>query len=170
MLKKDFIFLGYIIKKHGFKGEFNIKLNYTDFVKKIDHIFIETNNNSVPFFIQKFILKNKNIGLMKLEDINDENQVKNLIGKKVFLNKSFVKVNNTNKIDLIEYNVFDIKHGEIGKVSEIIQNKSQEILVVKQNKNEIFIPLINKFIIEIKNNTIYLDTPNGLIELYLKQK
>ena len=107
---------------------------------------------------------------MKLEDINDENQVKNLIGKKVFLNKSFVKINNTNKIDLIEYNVFDIKHGEIGKVSEIIQNKSQEILVVKQNKNEIFIPLINKFIIEIKNNTIYLDTPNGLIELYLKQK
>ena len=112
---------------------------------------------------------NKELKNFRISNLDQKYQLlKNLkvdfiINKK--FNKKFSKIKSLDFVKNINSEVVCL----IGVLEHM--NYPREFLnVVKQNKNEIFIPLIKKFIIEIKNNTIYLDTPNGLIELYLKQK
>ena len=51
MKKEECFFLGIISKKHGYKGDVNIKLdvNASEKYKELDYLFIDLNGNLVPF-------------------------------------------------------------------------------------------------------------------------
>ena len=72
MKKEECFFLGIISKKHGYKGDVNIKLNVnaSEKYKELDYLFIDLNGNLVPFFISSLRFKNHNIALVKFEDVN----------------------------------------------------------------------------------------------------
>ena len=74
MNKSDAFYLGYISRKHGYKGALNIKLDVSTFkeLKELDFLFIDLNKSLVPFFIEELSFKNNNFIIVKLEDINDE--------------------------------------------------------------------------------------------------
>jgi len=70
---------------------------------------------------------------------------------------------------LIDFNVIDKTHGNIGTVQQYINNPSNPILLVKNNLKEILIPYHEDLIdrIRLKKREIYIDAPDGLIDLYL---
>ena len=51
MKKEEYFFLGYISRKHGYKGAFNIKLEVAARYEELDCLFIEINGNLVPFLL-----------------------------------------------------------------------------------------------------------------------
>ena len=72
--------------------------------------------------------------------------------------------------EIIGYNVVDSKYGDIGLIIKVDDKSSQSIFIVKNKGKEILIP-INDNIIETinrENKTVYISSPNGLIDLYLK--
>ncbi len=169
MKKEDCFFLGYISRKHGYKGEFNIKLESTPKYKELGHLFIDMNGSLVPFFIDSFRMKKENIVLAKLEDVDTEAAVQALIGKEVYLPIEFLDESTQNELHaLIGFEVIDATHGNIGKVTDILDNSAQELFQIDNGTQEILIPITEKFIQKIENNTIYLQTPEGLIDLYLE--
>ena len=85
MKKEEHFFLGYISRKHGYKGAFNIKLEAAATYEEVDYLFIKINGSFVPFFIDSFGLKKREIALVKLEDVKTEQEAKELIGKEVSL-------------------------------------------------------------------------------------
>ena len=92
-----------------------------------------------------------------------------LKGKEVFLPLEFIKENQHNKLAaLIGFEVIDSKHGNIGKVTEILDNTAQELFQISNGDQEFLIPITEEFIQKIEGNTIYLETPEGLIELFLE--
>ena len=168
MNKEDYFFLGCISRKHGYKGNVNIKLETPAKYKELAHILIELKGALVPFFISSFHLKNKNIALVKFEDVNSEQDAQALVGKKVYLPLKFLDEKEQNKLaKLIDFEVIDAKHGYIGKVTNILDNTAQELFQINNGEKEFLIPIIEEFIQKIEGNTIYLETPEGLIELYL---
>ena len=169
MKKEDCFFLGYISRKHGYKGEFNIKLESTPKYQELGHLFIDMNGNLVPFFIDSFQMKKENIALAKLEDVDTEAAVQKLIGKEVYLSIEFLDESTQNKLHaLIGFEVIDATHGKIGKVTDILDNSAQELFHIDNGSQEILIPITEEFIQKIEKNTIYLQTPEGLIDLYLE--
>ena len=63
MKRGSCFFLGYISRKHGYKGDVNIKLETPSKYKELAHMFIELNGGLVPFFIDSFRLKKKTLPL-----------------------------------------------------------------------------------------------------------
>ena len=169
MKKEDCFFLGYITRKHGYKGDVNIKLETPSKYKELAHMFIELNGLLVPFFIDSFRLKKENIALVKFEDINSEEEAHVLIGKEVFLPLEFIDKSQQNELAaLIGFEVIDTKYGNIGKVTDILDNSAQEIFQISNGDQEFLIPITENFIQKVDSNTIFLETPEGLIDLFLE--
>ena len=169
MKKEECFFLGYISRKHGYKGDVNIKLETPAKHKELAHMFIELNGGLVPFFIDSFRLKKENIALVKFEDVDSEEDAQALVGKKVFLPLELLDESQQNELAaLIGFEVIDSKHGNIGKVTDILDNTAQELFQIKNEEREFLIPITEEFIQKIENNTIYLQTPEGLIDLFLE--
>jgi len=169
MKKEDCFFLGYISRKHGYKGDVNIKLETPAKYRELAHMFIELNGILVPFFIDSFRLKKENIALVKFEGIDSEEDTKSIIGKEVFLPLEFIVENQQKELAiLIGYEVIDSKHGKIGKVTDILNNTAQELFQISNEDQKFLIPITEEFIQKIESNTIYLESPEGLIELFLE--
>ena len=172
MNKESCFCVGYISKKIGFRGKISIKINIgkpKDYLHT-DFIYIDIENQLIPFKVTSCSPK-KNIFLeLKIEDINDEKSIEKLLNKNIFLNRKYLKKENTEHLTIdkfIDYSVFNQKE-KIGLVVKIIKQKSQNLIIVESNqKKEILIPLVANFIKEIdeKNKTLSLDLPKGLIDL-----
>jgi 16S rRNA processing protein RimM len=172
MNKSDAFYLGYISRKHGYKGALNIKLDVSSFkeLKELDFLFVEINKSLVPFFIETLSFKNNNFIIVKLEDINDDSEAESLIGKSCYISNE--KAPDTKDLlirSYIGYSIIDSNHGDIGVIENISTNTAQDLFQIDFNGKKILIPIIEDFIVKIeqKNKTIHLKTPNGLIDLYL---
>jgi 16S rRNA processing protein RimM len=75
-----------------------------------------------------------------------------------------------NIYDFIDYTVIDTKYGNIGKVRKIIDIQNNPLMVVLYDETDILIPKQNDFIISLdkRKREIHINTPDGLIELFLK--
>ena len=132
-------------------------------------MFIELNRGLVPFFIDSFRLKKENIALVKFEDVDSEEDAQALVGKEVFLPLEFIDESQQKELaSLIGFEVTDSKHGNIGKVTDILDNTAQEIFQISNGDQEFLIPITEEFIQKIESNAIYLETPEGLIDLFLE--
>ena len=72
--------------------------------------------------------------------------------------------------EVIGFDVLDTRLGNIGKITAINDSGAQPLLKSIKNGTEILIPLIDDFIIALDraNKTITLETPEGLVDLYLQ--
>lgn len=173
MNKKSFFCIGFVSKKIGFRGKISVKIstgnpkNYLE----IDFIYINIDNQLIPYKVNSSITK-KNIFLeIKLEDIDNETEVNSLLKKEVFIKKNkYQKGDEFHNHELINYRVFNLNKN-IGLIKELIHQKSQKLIVVNdEKKQEILIPFVEEFIKEIdsENKILKLKLPAGLLDLNFK--
>jgi 16S rRNA processing protein RimM len=171
MIKEDCFFLGKISRKHGYKGEVNIKLDVSSSpkFKELGHLFIDMDGSLVPFFISSFRFKNNGIVLIKFEDINSDEDASTLINKETYLTLDFLPEDESPFVGVINFSISDLKHGVLGKIVNIQDNSGQQLFIIDFKGKEIMIPIAEPFIhkIDKENKQIVLDTPDGLIDLYL---
>lgn len=171
MKKEDCFFLGYFSSKHGFRGGLNLKLDVTptNEIMGLNHLFIQIDNDLVPFFIQSFKIKNNNIALLFLDEIDCEDRAHRLIGKQAYASKEYFPESDTDSIKkYIGYRAIDINKGNIGVIEEILFLKGQNLFRIIHNDDEILIPHVEAFIIRASDDKkeIVFNTPEGLIEMY----
>ena len=171
MEKQDCFLLGTIFKLHGYKGDVNIyndndiPLVYTD----IEFLYIEDNNELIPYFAESVRPKKKQVLLVKLEYVDSEEQALEILKQKVYLpNKFLPEMGNVNPHKLIVgFEVIDNKLGKIGKVDFVNDKTAQKLIIVKDGSKELFIPFHEHFIKEIdtKNHKIIVEIPEELMNL-----
>ena len=171
MEKQNCFLLGTIFKLHGYKGDVNIyndndiPLVYTD----IDFFYIEENNELIPYFAESVRPKKKQVLLVKLEDVDSEEQALKILKRKVYLpNKFFPELENINPDKLIVgFDVIDNTLGKIGKVDFINDKTAQKLIIVKDGSKELFIPFHEQFIKEIdtENQKIIVEIPEELMNI-----
>lgn len=175
MRREECFALGKIIRKHSFKGEIVAKFD-TDHpasYEKLESIFLDIRGELVPFFIESFTLLPKGVRL-KFEDIDDETDAENLVGRTLYLHESMLPEASEGEVfihEIIGYAVIDATHGNIGTLDSVIEGK-QDLLVVKHPSEAIiYIPWVkDEIVTEIDKSTkrIHVNTPEGLVELYLE--
>ena len=70
---------------------------------------------------------------------------------------------------MIDFTIIDDVFGEIGKISSIRENNSQDLFIVNYKNEEVLIPIHDEFIKKVDRlkSQIIVKTPDGLIELYI---
>jgi len=171
MEKKDCFFIGSIFKLHGYKGkiilfnENSISLNFD----KIKYLLIEKDGILIPFFLNKINSYKSDNFLIKFEDINSENQAKELLKCKVYTSKNLIFQSEENSLEkqILGFKIIDKEFGELGNIEIIDNQSSQALIFVKNNNKEFCFPLNNQFIdsIEIEQKVVYTKIPKEIIDL-----
>lgn len=173
MQKSDCFLLGRITKKHSFKGELVIHLD-TDQPEKyqnLESVFLDYKGELVPFFIIECLWTGGQKLRVRFEDIETETEAERYINTELFLPLSFLPKLDGNQFYFHEvegFNAVDEEHGDIGIIETVSDENFQPLFIIKHGEKEILIPAIDTFISKIDRTekTIFLKTPEGLIDLF----
>ncbi|RNC87766.1 MAG: 16S rRNA processing protein RimM [Winogradskyella sp.] len=174
-MKKDACFyLGKIVKKYSFKGELLAKLDTDEpeLYANLDAIFIDLRGNLVPFFIESSQLHKSDLLRIKFEDVDSENDAEALLKSDLYLPLNLLPNLEGNKFyfhEVIGFTITDQNFGEVGIITSINDSTAQALFVIDRNGTEILIPMNDEFIIKVDraHKTIEVNTPKGLIDLYI---
>ena len=172
--KDKYFQLGKIIKTYSYRGEMVIHLetdnprNYAS----MEMFFMNIEDSLVPWFISHIDIRG-DLATVKVHDIDELEKAREFVGRSIYLpieKLGALKGEEFYFHEVIGFKAVDKNHGDIGQVVEILDRMEQEIIRIIKDNKEILVPLTKEMISKIdrKNQILYLNTPNGLIELYLE--
>lgn len=166
--------LGHVVKAIGLKGDCSILLDVDDAsrYKKLESLFIEINNQLIPFFIESIVLKPNNFAIVKFKNIQTNDQADQLSGNTLFLPLNLLPPLNEYDFyfhELDGYTIVDEIKGDIGIIKDVTDYGSSMIASTLLNEKEILVPLQKLFVkkIDRTNKILHTNLPEGLIDLYL---
>lgn len=174
MQKEECFYLGKIVRKYSFKGEVLIKLDTDEpeLYTEMESVFVDYNNNLIPFFIEKSGLHKSTLLRVQFEDVNSEEKADEIIGLEVYLPLDFLPELDDDQFyyhEIIGFTAEDITFGKIGIVKSVNDSAAQALFEIERDGKQILIPVNDDFIkkVDKKNKILLLNTPEGLIDLYL---
>ncbi len=174
MRKEDCFYLGKIVSKFSYKGEVLIKLDTDDpeIYENMESVFVSLGSNLVPFFIEKCVLHKSSLLRIRFEEVNNESDADKVMGTKLYLPLKFLPKLTGNKFyyhEVIGFTMLDSIHGDIGTIQSVNDTTAQALFEVIKNDKQLLIPINDEIITKIdrENKTIFVNTPEGLVDLYL---
>ncbi|MBT8186678.1 MAG: 16S rRNA processing protein RimM [Croceitalea sp.] len=174
MHKADCFFLGKVVSKYSFKGEVLVKLDTDEpeIYENMESVFVQLGQNLVPFFIDRCRLHKSALLRIDFEEVKDEASADRLIGKELYLPLSMLPPLEGNKFyyhEVIGFTLMDKNHGDIGQITAINDSASQVLFEAKKGEKELLIPVNDEIITKLDraSKTIFVETPEGLVDLYL---
>ena len=175
MKKEDCFYLGKIVKKYSFKGELLAKLDTDEpeLYENLDAIFIDLRGNLVPFFVESSQLHKSDLLRLNFEDVDSEADADTLLKCDLYLPIDLLPKLEGNKFyfhEVIGFKITDENFGEVGIIKSVNDSTAQALFEIDRNSIEILIPMNDEFIVNVdrENKTVFVNTPEGLIDLYLE--
>jgi len=172
MINKNEVFpIGKINKPHGINGEMSFTFTTDVFdTENAEFLIFEIEGIFVPFYIESYRFKTETTALLKLENIENEEQAREFNGLSIYLPVEFREKVSEEEITMdyfIGFKLQDKMQGEIGTVTAIDQATENVLFIVEKDLNEILIPATDDFILEIdhEEKIIYVEIPDGLLEI-----
>ncbi len=174
-MKLDELFqLGKIVRTFGTKGEvvFQVDAEILSQIKKLESVFLKINENLVPFFIEQLQPRPKGQAMVKFMDVDSTEEASLLAGCDIYIPLGILpkqKGAQLHSVEIEGFTVIDAVRGETGTVRTVLEMPQQSLLAIDFNGKEILIPIVDEIVkkIDRKTKTIYIEAPEGLIELYL---
>ena len=174
MRKEECFYLGKIAKKFSFKGEVLAYLDTDEpeLYENMESVFVEFNNNLVPFFIENSSLHKNDFLRIRFEDVNNEEEADRLLGCAIYLPLKLLPKLSGNKFyfhEVIGFEIEDKRLGVFGIIQSVNDTTAQPLFEVLNGEVELLIPMIDAFLVKIDraNKKVIMDLPEGLVEMYL---
>jgi 16S rRNA processing protein RimM len=174
MRKEECFYLGKIVSKYSYKGEVLVKLDTDEpeLYDTLESVFISLRNNLVPFFIKRCRLHKSSLLRIDFEEVTSEDDADKIMGSELYLPLSFLPKLSGDKFyfhEVIGFTLTDSVHGDIGVIQSVNDTTSQALFEVEKGDKQLLIPINDEIITKVdrKNRTIYVTTPEGLVDLYL---
>ena len=163
--------IGTVVSKHGYKGDIKISVssNNLDTFPDLKYLFIELDDCFIPFRIDNVRSFSKNVLIVKLKEIRSEDDVNEVIHKNIYVDSTEMESNTDSGFffnDLINFDVItDSK--KVGRIENINSKLPQPVFEIMYDSRTVLIPIHEDFIkkVDKENNIIYLDIPDGLLEI-----
>lgn len=167
--------IGHVIKTHGLKGEIQLFLDVDDpfAYQGMESMLVQQNDSLIPFFIEHLQI-NASKTIAKFEEVDDIEEAKALVACQLYLPLDVLPTLDNGEYylhQLVNMDLYDQgKH--IGKVKELFEIGPQELISVIHQEKEILIPIKDEIIkkVDIPNNRIDAEIPDGLIDIYLEDE
>ncbi len=173
MISKNEVFpIGKINKPHGINGEMSFTFTTDVFdSENADYFIFEIEGILVPFYIESYRFRTDTTALLKLEDVDTEEQAREFNGLEIYLPivnfQDKVKEEEITMDYFVGFTISDSKDGELGVVTAIDQSTENTLFVIENDSKELLVPANDDFIHEINHEqrVIYMDLPEGLLDL-----
>lgn len=161
--------IGKTVKTHGINGEVLIKFEAGKTpANESEPVFLDFEGIQVPFFIDSLRSPIDTEWFVIFEEVNDKTKAEKLLGRAVYVHQDNLALNEDEfSLDtLTGYDVIDKKQGRVGVLS-LIQKGAQDLMIIDNNGEEILIPFVEDFLVEINpdKKQIIVETPDGLLDL-----
>ena len=176
--KNKWLTVGLITSCHGINGQVKVK-SLSDFEERflkpgIRWLQKEDEPPSKIELISGFKQPGKETFVIKLKDINSRNHAEQLKKFKILVKTDELpklKKEEFHLLELINLKVNTLENDKLNTIGKVInlENEKNNLLVIKlfKNQKEVFIPFVKEIvpIVDIKNNFIIINPPNGLLDL-----
>lgn len=171
---EDCYFLGKVTKKHGIKGRVVIKIDADEpkvFYSNLEFILLQLEEQLVSLHIIYLTWNSKENMIVSFDNMNF-NSVELLIGKSVYLPLSSLPKLEGNKFyyhEIIDFSIMNyLTKQTIGKIVSVNDQTAQHYFIVEKNfQKELYIPIIDLWIIEVQREKkiIKMELPEGIENL-----
>lgn len=166
-----YVLIGKVAKAHGIKGELKL-ISFSGELESISRhktltLISHSNEISSVFNVLKSRIGNKEV-IVRLEGVDDRNQAEELAGWGVLALKKDLPELAEDEFYLHELEGITVatENGVIvGRVEGFFDNGSHDILVIKNEKDEILIPLIPGMIVKRTHDRLTIAPPPGLLNM-----
>jgi 16S rRNA processing protein RimM len=171
MTRDNYLLLGSIVKIRGISGEVIIrtKIPVRGIKKNLKSLMIQIDGLLVPFSVVSWRFLTETEIIAAFRDINSKDKAEILKEKDVFILRDEITYSFARKDihNLSGYKVTDIRIGNIGKTTGIIEVPGNDLLKIKYMEREILLPIQKGLILEINNKKklIRVDLPDGFLKI-----
>lgn len=163
--------IGTVKRTHGVNGEVQITW-INDFYPeehKLESVFLQIEGLPIPFFIKSLRSKGSDASLIRFDEIDSIDDANELVGLKILAEVKGKETNDELFLDdLVGYTIITNIGVKLGVIEEF-QDFSGNLLfqVINSAGNEIIIPAVPEFIIEIDEDskTLIMELPEGISDL-----
>lgn len=183
-LDNSFVFIGKLTRPHGIHGEICAQYfaESFDYLKK-NQILLKAGKLPPKPCVVKSFKEQGNILILKIQDINTRTEAELYRNYDIVIDEKLLSQKDKNTMDtntddedapylhhLIGATAF-YHTTNLGKIEEIAFPAGQEIWFIRNGSTEILYPAVSQFIdyYDLDNNAVYLNPPDGLLEIYLNE-
>lgn len=173
MTKDECYYLGKITKPFGIKGQVVLYLdvNTPEDYADLQSVLVEQRDGTlVPYFFDSLNI-NGNRAIVSFDGLTAaESQA--LVGHDIYLPLSLLPKLEGNDFyyhEVVNFHIVDKEKGDIGILRQVLDYPAQALFQIDHDGTEILIPVVDEIIerLDRDNKTIYINAPNGLIDMYL---
>lgn len=164
----EYLIVGKIINTHGIKGEVRVQPLTNDIKRFKDLKTVYIGESKELLNIEK-AREHKNGLIIMFKEYDNINQVLKYKESDIYIDiedRVELPEDNFFIFELIGLEVYDLKDNYIGEVIDIIQGSSNDIYLIRSERDkEIMIPGVKRFIksIDMENKSIKIDPIEGMI-------
>ena len=176
--KNEWLTVGLITSCHGINGQVKVK-SLSDFEERflkpgMRWLQKENEPPSEIELLSGFKQPGKETFIIKLKGINTRNHAEQLKKFKILVKTDKLpklKKEEFHLLELVNLEVMTFEDNELKKIGKVInlENEKNNLLIVElfKNQKKVLIPFVNEIVplVDIKNNFLIINPPNGLLEL-----
>jgi len=167
----DMLLLGRIIRPHGLEGVLRVQsyASSKDSFLEGGSVLLRRSGGDIREYGVVAVAAHKGIVLMKLEGIDSVEEAEKYRGADIVVEKQSVPLQEEEFLweELLGLDVYLATGEQVGRLSQIIPTKGNDIYVIKGEKKEILIPAVHEVIkeIDIEEGRITISPMEGLLDL-----
>jgi len=178
IIKNEWLIVGLITSPHGINGQVKVK-SLSDFEERflkkgIRWLQKENEPPSKIELVSGFKQPGKETFIIKLQGINTRNDAEQLKKFRILVKTDKLpklKKEEFHLLELINLQVKILENEELKIIGKVInlENEHNNLLVIElfNNQKQVLIPFVNDIVplVDIKNNFLIINPPNGLLDL-----
>lgn len=160
---------GVIIGVHGLRGDLKVRplSGESTSLDSVKEITLQGKSSRTLYKVQKSARHKGNL-LIRLEGITSIESAEEFVGCEVLISHDDLKELPDDEFywfQLEGLRVVDRQQGDLGTVIEIFTTPAHDILVVRGDRGEVLIPVVDAFILKIDEEAkiMHVDLPEGLV-------
>jgi 16S rRNA processing protein RimM len=167
------VHVGKVAKPHGIRGEVKIYClsgqpdNFADYPRLV---LIDEDGRQRHWAVKK-CRSQGNFAVVVLDGVSDRNGAEELIGSEVWVADEYLAPLAADEFywhDVMGAEVVDREGHTLGILTSLMATGGDELMVVRQDEDEVLIPSRPEFIVEIGPERIIVDLPPGLLDINRK--
>lgn len=160
--------IGTLTRTHGIGGE--LSMTFTDDVwdrADADYVFLEVDGIQVPFFLEGWRFRSDSVALLKFQDIDSSEDANEYVGVDVYFPHDLTPEPDEDDEytwkHFTGWQVVDSVCGALGEIDYVEDSTANTIFCIEGK----LVPATEDFIerIDAKERTIYMNLPDGLLDL-----
>jgi len=166
----EYFNLGVISKVFSFKGEIVARLDVEvpNLFDNLPAIFLEEKGNLVPYFVEKLDPQINGFVRIKFRGIDTQEQAKKILKCLLYLPDNLLPKLKEDEFyfhEIVGFTAFDEDDKEVGEIVEVYDLPNNPVAEILINGKELLVPLNLMIELDKKNQKIYIEIPEGLVDL-----